>query len=138
MVADLHRALVDRELKNLQEALHASDKRRLSWRPAFVSVLILGIVTEVMQHLVRCKASSDISCTTLSMRSTYIYFKISAHVPEGEGKDLDLHEIDLHTYLRRLLTAFGAGFKKRGLYIYGHVQPKEKPWRPYIHARYGK
>lgn len=61
VVADLHRTLLDTELKNLQEALQASDTRRLSWGPAFVSVLILGIVTEVMQHLVRCKASSDIA-----------------------------------------------------------------------------
>lgn len=59
VVADLHRTLLDTELKNLQEALQASDTRRLSWGPAFVSVLILGIVTEIMQHLVRCKASSD-------------------------------------------------------------------------------
>lgn len=61
VVADLHRTLLDTELKNLQEALQASDTRRLSWGPAFVSVLILGIVTEVMQHLVQCKASSDIA-----------------------------------------------------------------------------
>lgn len=59
VVADIHRTLLDTELKNLQEALQASDTRRLSWGPALVSVLILGIVTEIMQHLVRCKASSD-------------------------------------------------------------------------------
>lgn len=61
VVADLHRTLLDTELKNLQEALQASDTRRLSWGPAFVNVLILGIVTEIMQHLVQCKASSDIA-----------------------------------------------------------------------------
>lgn len=59
VVAHLHKSLLNTELKNLQEALQASDKNRRSWGPAFVSVLILAIVTEIMQHLVQCKASSD-------------------------------------------------------------------------------
>lgn len=61
VVADLHRTLIEKELKNLQEALQASDKERRSWGSTFVSVLVLGIVTEIMQHLVRCKASSCIA-----------------------------------------------------------------------------
>ncbi|MCJ1345488.1 hypothetical protein MMC31_003695 [Peltigera leucophlebia] len=60
VVADLHRTLVETELKNLQEALQSSNQKR-SWGPTFVSVLILGMVTEIMQHLVRCKASSDLA-----------------------------------------------------------------------------
>lgn len=60
VVADLHRALIETELKNLQEALQASSNTR-SWGPTFISVLILGIVTEIMQFLVRCKASSDMA-----------------------------------------------------------------------------
>lgn len=60
VVATLHRALIETELQNLQEALQASDNRR-SWGSAFISVLILSMVTEIMQHLVRCKASSDIA-----------------------------------------------------------------------------
>lgn len=59
VVANLHRALIETELKNLQEALQASSNR--SWGPTFISVLILGIVTEIMQFLVRCKASSDMA-----------------------------------------------------------------------------
>lgn len=62
VVAALHRTLLETELKNLQEALQASDdKERRSWGPTFVSVLILGIVNEIMEHLVRCKASSDVA-----------------------------------------------------------------------------
>lgn len=61
VVANLHTTLIETELKNLQEALQASDKPRRSWGPTFISILILGIVTEIMQHLVRCKASSDMA-----------------------------------------------------------------------------
>lgn len=61
VVADIHRALLNSELNQLQEALQASDKKREFWGPVLVSMLSLAMVTEIMQHLVQCKASSEIA-----------------------------------------------------------------------------
>ena len=59
VVADIHRALLDLELHQLQEALQTSDRQREFWGPVLVSILSLAMVTEIMQHLVQCKASSE-------------------------------------------------------------------------------
>lgn len=59
VVADIHRTLLDSELHQLQEAFQASDRQREFWGPILVSMLSLAMVTEIMQHLVQCKASSE-------------------------------------------------------------------------------
>ena len=59
VVADIHRALLDLELHQLQEALQISDRQREFWGPVLVRILSLSMVTEIMQHLVKCKASSE-------------------------------------------------------------------------------
>ncbi|MCJ1347982.1 hypothetical protein MMC31_006212, partial [Peltigera leucophlebia] len=59
VVADIHRTLLNSELHQLQESLQASDKQREFWGPVLVSMLSLAMVTEIMQHLVQCKASSE-------------------------------------------------------------------------------
>lgn len=112
VVADLHRTLLDTELKNLQEALQASDTRRLSWGPAFVSVLILGMVTEVMQHLVRCKASSDIASVDPSDSNAIQAIETRATVEINKMEDIVEFTRALfdRKYLSRAVDK-GKGFK---------------------------